>query len=225
MSLGNAIRNARIRQRLSTQGLADLLGVSRAAVSQWETGAGKPSAKHRRALAETLGIEAAEMLQIRIDDKNQVAEHPAYETDDGLSGGARRLTSPAGQYKIGLPLLVYSTHPDAGDSMLMSNEPSDEEPMPAFAYSVRGSFGVLLCSDDMKPAYNMGDRLLIFPERPVYPGRDVLLMKPDRLCKVRHLVDISDTHWHIKSYNPPQEKKLSRMDWPKALWIESVRRR
>ena len=53
--LGADIRKRRIRKGLTQDQLADIIGVSQAQVSQWESGKARPSPEHFAALRETLG--------------------------------------------------------------------------------------------------------------------------------------------------------------------------
>lgn len=55
-SLGLRIRMARRRERLSQAGLADLLGVGRSAVANWECGKAKPSTQHLQHLSAGLQV-------------------------------------------------------------------------------------------------------------------------------------------------------------------------
>ena len=52
------IREARLKKKLSQQKLADILGVTKGAISQWETGVGYPKRVNAKLLAESLGISA-----------------------------------------------------------------------------------------------------------------------------------------------------------------------
>ena len=55
-SLGARIEQARKKKKLSQAALADLAGISRASISLYETGAGKPSLKVLESLADVLGL-------------------------------------------------------------------------------------------------------------------------------------------------------------------------
>jgi transcriptional regulator with XRE-family HTH domain len=55
-SLGAKIEEARKKMKLSQAALADLVGVSRASISLYETGGGKPSLKVLESLADALGL-------------------------------------------------------------------------------------------------------------------------------------------------------------------------
>lgn len=62
-SLGEAIRDQRIRCNMTQEFVAESLGVSRQAVSKWENGTSDPSTSNLLALAKLFGISAEELLR------------------------------------------------------------------------------------------------------------------------------------------------------------------
>ena len=62
-SLGEAIKAHRIRCGMSQELLAERLGVSRQAVSKWETGAAEPSTSNLLALAKAFDIPSEQLLR------------------------------------------------------------------------------------------------------------------------------------------------------------------
>ncbi len=62
-SLGDAIREQRIRCNMTQEFVAESLGVSRQAVSKWENGTSDPSTSNLLALAKLFGISAEELLR------------------------------------------------------------------------------------------------------------------------------------------------------------------
>ena len=61
MALGENIRKRREELRLSQGYVAEQLGVSRQAVSKWETGQSEPTAGNLVQLAEVFGISLSEL--------------------------------------------------------------------------------------------------------------------------------------------------------------------
>lgn len=57
MTLGDLIKKRRRELRMSQATLADLAGVTRAAIGQWEAGITAPSRRHMPAVLDALGIE------------------------------------------------------------------------------------------------------------------------------------------------------------------------
>ena len=62
-SLGETIRAHRTRCRMTQEFVAEALGVSRQAVSKWESGASEPSTSNLLALAKLFEVDPAEMLK------------------------------------------------------------------------------------------------------------------------------------------------------------------
>lgn len=62
-SLGEALKVHRTECKMTQEFVAEHLGVSRQAVSKWETGASDPSTSNLLALAKLYGIRAEELLQ------------------------------------------------------------------------------------------------------------------------------------------------------------------
>lgn len=62
-SLGECIREERTRCRMTQEFVAESLGVSRQAVSKWESGVSDPSTANLIALAKLFEVDAAEMLK------------------------------------------------------------------------------------------------------------------------------------------------------------------
>ena len=62
-SLGEAIKAHRMRCQMTQEFVAEALGVSRQAVSRWETGAADPSTSNLIALAKLFGVPAEELLR------------------------------------------------------------------------------------------------------------------------------------------------------------------
>ena len=62
-SLGEALKAHRTECKMTQEFVAEHLGVSRQAVSKWETGASDPSTSNLLALARLYGISAVELLK------------------------------------------------------------------------------------------------------------------------------------------------------------------
>jgi len=63
MSLSQNIKNKRKELKLSQEYIADQLGVSRQAVSKWETGQSEPTASNLTELATLFGISLSELVE------------------------------------------------------------------------------------------------------------------------------------------------------------------
>ena len=62
-SLGEALREYRQSSGMTQEYVAEALGVSRQAVSKWETGAAEPSTSNLLALAKLYGVDPGDLLR------------------------------------------------------------------------------------------------------------------------------------------------------------------
>ena len=62
-SLGEVLKEHRVRCKMTQEFVAESLGVIRHAVSKWETGTADPSTSNLLALAKLFGISAEELLR------------------------------------------------------------------------------------------------------------------------------------------------------------------
>ncbi|WP_409967779.1 helix-turn-helix transcriptional regulator [Bengtsoniella intestinalis] len=63
VSLGEALKQHRTKCKMTQEFVAEAIGVSRQAVSKWESGASDPSTSNLIALAKLFGISAEELLK------------------------------------------------------------------------------------------------------------------------------------------------------------------
>ena len=63
ITLGEAIKEHRTRCKMTQEFVAETLGVSRQAVSKWESGTSDPSTSNLIALAKLYGISAEDLLK------------------------------------------------------------------------------------------------------------------------------------------------------------------
>ena len=61
-TLGEVLKAHRMRCQMTQEFVAEALGVSRQAVSKWETGTADPSTSNLLALAKLFGVPAEELL-------------------------------------------------------------------------------------------------------------------------------------------------------------------
>ena len=62
-TLGEVLKEHRVRCKMTQEFVAESLGVSRQAVSKWETGTADPSTSNLLTLAKLFGVSAEELLQ------------------------------------------------------------------------------------------------------------------------------------------------------------------
>lgn len=62
-SLGEVLKQHRVDCKMTQEFVAETLGVSRQAVSKWESGASDPSTTNLMALAKLFGVDAEDLLK------------------------------------------------------------------------------------------------------------------------------------------------------------------
>lgn len=62
-SLGEVLKQHRLECKMTQEFVAETLGVSRQAVSKWESGVSDPSTTNLMALAKLFGVEAEDLLK------------------------------------------------------------------------------------------------------------------------------------------------------------------
>ena len=148
-----------------------------------------------------------------------------------VSGGRNaRLTSPKVQLSpvslMGESLPVYRNKAAGNGVLNIERRKVDEIPRGEDLKFAQYSFGIEVIQDDMSPCFDRRDIAVLNPDRPVVAGDDVLLVrdydeKSDAAFDglLRRLVKESDAHWTVRQFNPDKEYKLSKADWPRALYV------
>lgn len=91
--MGDRIREHRIRAGLSQDALAELVGVSRQAVTKWESGASSPTAANLFKLAEIFGTTVDLLMDKEKDEENKIPESEKDGRKISLSVTAAALTA------------------------------------------------------------------------------------------------------------------------------------
>ncbi len=93
--VGKRIKDARIRQGLAAQELADRVGVARSTIYGWESGGSLPETKFFKALRDVLHISIDELFGLTTDDLVLSEEEKdiirSYREQPSLQEGVKRL--------------------------------------------------------------------------------------------------------------------------------------
>ena len=141
MSLAKVIKARRVHMRMSQADLAQRVGVSRAAVGQWENGVTAPTRRHAPAVADALGLDVKDLFDatgssLTMVDTDVATRQVALMAMDAFVAGERDV---AGLLRVTV----------AGD-------------LPADAVALRVE------DSSMAPKYNAGD--LVVVSRSVAPS-------------------------------------------------------
>jgi len=197
--LGQTVRRWRRSAGLTQPQLAARLGVSQQAVQQLEAGAIR-TPRYLLRLAEVMGADAKALAEGRYQPAGEQA--PAAAPAEGPPLLGRR------------DLPVYASAQAGPEGMVLTYDPIEWIERPAPLSTVRDAFAMYVVNDSMEPRYRQGDLLLIHPQRPVRPGRDVLVVftaeDGEERAWVKELVSIKGDRLRLRQLNPEQDLEISR---------------
>lgn len=123
----------------------------------------------------------------------------------------------------GTDLPVYASAEGGGGAIIITSEPIDFVRRPEPLLSVRDGYGCYVIGDNMSPAYEQGDLLLVHPGRPVRPGDDCVFIRGQddgaQQALVKRLLRISPEKWRVRQFNPTRDFDLDRGLWQKVQLI------
>lgn len=197
-TLGQAVRRWRRSAGLSQPQLAARLGVSQQALQQLEAGLTR-NPRYLLRLAEVMGADPAALAEGHY--RPVTAGAPAAA---GPLLGARDLP-------------VYASAQAGPEGMTLTYEPIEWIERPAPLATVRDAFAMYVVNDSMEPRYRQGDLLLIHPQRPVRPGRDVLVVLTTEAAgepraAVKELLGLDAERLRLRQLNPPKELEIPRAE-------------
>lgn len=219
MGLGETIRKYRQLKGWSENDLAKVVGLSQPALHNVEAGKGKKrpkTPKKIREIVRALEIPADELPPHIVD-----LLQPHFAASE-----TKHLIDNHAAYSLTYDFPVYySAGATAGQhgAVIVSAEPVEYVERPAPLIKVKHSYGVRVSGTSMEPAYWAGDVVFIHPYLPPSPDCDILFRAEahgEQRGMIKYLVSHSDTHWHVRQWNPaPGEKQnfsVLKSDWPKA---------
>lgn len=126
-----------------------------------------------------------------------------------------------------LPIFPCVIEPSDGDFMRVEFVPHAFASRPRQLRKSRKAFAAHVASDDMSPAYETGDLLLLDPRGKPSLGRDYLFVsclgRPAR-CILRRLIKATRLHWEVAQFKPSKHSRLAKKDFPHALVVVGVYR-
>jgi len=197
--LGQTVRRWRRSAGLSQPQLAARLGVSQQALQQLETGSIRRP-RYLLRLAEVMGAEPHALAEGR---------YQPLAAEGATSGPA---AAPPVLGRRDLP--VYTSAQAGPEGMVLIYDPIEWIERPAPLATVRDAFAMYVVNDSMEPRYRQGDLLLIHPQRPVRPGRDVLVIfaanDEEPRAWVKELVGFEEGRVRLRQLNPEETLALER---------------
>jgi phage repressor protein C with HTH and peptisase S24 domain len=196
---GQRLRERRKALGLDVSELAQAIGVSQPAVSQWEIGVTAPSRKKVGKLAQILRVPVSWLLTD--EDAQQAANQPAAPTTIAA-------------LPIDVPVLGVAVGGNDGDFRL-NGQVVDYVRRPPGIASLKNVYGLWLVGDSMSPWNKDGDLIYVSPARPPVMGDHVVVQLQDTadgepgLAMVKLLIGKTPTQLKLGQYNPTREFNLA----------------
>lgn len=207
--IGDRIRQAREAKGLSQEALGKLVGgVSREAVSLWETGKTRPRDERLEKIAHHLGV--------RFDWLRTGQEATTRGVNTLESFVPQPIEAEMSRWRKDLPVKgVASAGTDGffwlnGETIEMTHRP------PRLA-DVANAYALYVQNESMFPRFKPGELIWIHPGRPPHVGQDVVIEfhAPEGEAGkaiIAELVRRSASKVTVRKYNPPQDIDLPAKD-------------
>lgn len=197
-------RGQRLRERRKAIGmdvteLANALGVSQPAVSQWEIGATAPNRKKVAKLAQILRVPASWIM-----------------TDDEASAVIADVTPVPAVAALATDVPVYGVAVGGSDGdFRLNGQVVDYVRRPPGIASLRNVYALWIVGESMSPWNKDGDLIYVSPARPPIVGDHIVIQLQDTadgepgVAMVKLLVGKTPTQLKLAQYNPGREFNLA----------------
>jgi phage repressor protein C with HTH and peptisase S24 domain len=194
--MGGRIREARKAREMTMVELAEAIGVTQPAISQWESGQDPPGRESLQKLSKALGVPMslllgeAPALAANIARKERAAAVNAMSIDVPVQGVAVGGTN--GDFRFNGQVVDYVRRP------------------PGIA-NLRNVYALWILGDSMSPWNKDGDLIYVSPARPPAVGDHIVVQMHDAadgepgIAMVKLLVGKTPTQLKLSQYNPQRD--------------------
>ncbi|MFN9162002.1 MAG: helix-turn-helix transcriptional regulator [Alphaproteobacteria bacterium] len=195
-ALGLRLRELRLERGMTMAALAERIGVTQPAISQWESGRERPGRETLQRLAGALGV-TAEALALRAGAQSATAT-----------------LSPL-QLPADVPVLGTAVGGDSGD-FSFNGMVVDYVRRPQGVAQMRNIYALWVTGDSMAPWNRRGDLIYVTPTRPPVPGDHVVVelagvhAHEAGTAMVKLLAGQTPTQYRLRQYNPERDFTIAR---------------
>lgn len=210
-TIGQALREARSASGKTQRDIAVAVGVSRAAVGQWESDTNAPSTDNLIAVANYLDVPLAALAGASVKEPQPRAP----------SEVASVLDNPPrfGSAENNVPVLGTAVGGESAD-FYWNGEVVDYVRRPTAISNAKGVYAVYIAGTSMSPRYEEGEMVYVNPTRPAGIGDYVIVeLHPDEANGersgpgyIKRLVRRTPTTIVTEQFNPPKEIVFSRSE-------------
>ena len=97
---------------------------------------------------------------------------------------------------------------------------------PEFLRYSAAAFGIYCNGSQQAPVFEPRDLVIVDPNKPTALGDDVVFVKHFSIGEatpfqgiLRRLIGQTETHWMVRQFNPASDYKISKEEWPRALFV------
>lgn len=207
-TLGDVLKRARQRRGYSQRRVAEGIGVSTAAVGQWEIGANLPKTENLIKLAQFLKVDGQALSQGRL-----------VFAEDDMPSEAGVVTDwvppPTGPHDIERLGTSLGGEGDGGGHFKFNGEVLGYVQRPPGITHLRKVFAIDILGDSMVPRFKPGEMVYCGGRDPI-PGDDVVVelfpeVEGDTGCAyIKNLVRRTPKEIIVEQYNPPKQVVFDR---------------
>ena len=219
-SLGKRVRWARINRpqgRVSQGGLGDAIGLTRAAISQWENDETTPSSVNLIPAAQYLGVDPDWLVSgkgspLRKNDVTSITDTPK-ENDIKLSQSDLTLPHPQDMAK---DLPVFSVTPgNTRGGFVLKRVAVDHVRRPPVLVGAKGVYTFFMPNGTMEQRFHDGELLVVHPNRPCNPKDYVVVQIREgdgKMTYVKRLISRTDKTVRLQQYSPEEKRNVAAQD-------------
>lgn len=195
-ALGLRLRELRLERGMTMAALADRIGVTQPAISQWESGRERPGRETLQRLAGAFGVTVEALA---------------------LPAGAQSATATLSplQLPADVPVLGTAVGGDNGD-FSFNGMVVDYVRRPHGVAQMRNIYALWVTGDSMEPWNRRGDLIYVTPSRPPVPGDHVVVelagahAQEAGMAMVKLLAGQTPTQFRLRQYNPERDFTIAR---------------
>ena len=210
--LGNVIKEARKARNITQGQIAAEFGITRSAVTIWETSDSGPQRDRLPRLADLLGIDLAAAMrgEMVLVDGAVATSAPKSKPNVRPASEALKVDLPKLKGPRDVPVLGTGVCGDDGD-FRFNGQTIDYAPRPPGIEGKKDVFVVYVVGDSMAERYEDGDPLYVDPHRRPKP-RDIVIVElkapsdgEPGSAFVKRLVRRGGGKIVVEQFNPPKE--------------------
>lgn len=212
MSIGARLKEAREKAGLSQEAIAVKMGISRAAVAQWEADTTVPEASKFARLAEILGVSTDWLL----------TGHEFQGVSDPQTGRYEHNTEPAPELRR-LPIVSW-VQAGRGQEAADPHPPGDGD---GIAHTTKrlgpNAYALRIRGDSMEPRFHDGDIIVIDPAVQPRHGSYVVVRFEDRQEATFKQLMVDAGRKYLKPLNP--RYPIEEIDGQATLcgtWVQTI---